>query len=133
MRDRPYLPSENKSKKLFELIHMDTVAACDESIYGNKYFLSILDNYTRYGWVYFLKSKKEIYDVFVIWNNMINNIFNKIIKHIRCDNGLEFDNNKMKEFCNANVIFEPSIHTVINRMDELKGFNKLLSPMLTHC
>jgi len=48
MRNKPYNKARNKSKEPFELIHMDTVSSLDSSIYGNKYFLSILDDYTRY-------------------------------------------------------------------------------------
>ena len=37
---------------------MDLVGPVDESIHGNKYFLTILDDFYRYGWVLFLKQKQ---------------------------------------------------------------------------
>jgi len=38
---------------------MNTVSTPDISIYGNKYFLTILDDYARYSWVFFIKKKKK--------------------------------------------------------------------------
>ena len=36
---------------------MDTIQYLDESLHGNKYFFSIMDDYSRYGWVFCVKSK----------------------------------------------------------------------------
>eukprot|EP00833_Pecoramyces_ruminatium_P015816 jgi/Orpsp1_1/1189848/evm.model.d7180000074941.1 len=95
---------------------MDTVSLKTPSLYGNKYFLSILDDYTRYGWVIFFKSKKQVFDIFLTWYNRVKNIFNKNIKYLHSDNGTEFINNKFLEFCNQNgIIFE---HTIPNTPEE---------------
>ena len=89
---------------------MDTVAISSESLYGNKYFISILDDYTRFGWVLFIKSKDQVFTEFEKWYNSIKNIFGKTIKHLRTDNGTEFTNNKILEFCNQNgIIHEFSV------------------------
>ena len=79
---------------------MDFVSSSEPSIYGNKYFLSILDDYSCYGWVIFLKSKADTFEAFIIWYKKIKNIFDKIIKYIKTDNGLEFANSKFREFLN---------------------------------
>ena len=57
MKNKPYHKAKKK-KEPFELIHMNTVSTPDISIYGNKYFLTILDDYARYSWVFFIKKKK---------------------------------------------------------------------------
>jgi len=44
---------------------MDLVQAPDHSIYNNKYFLIILDDYTRYSLVIFLQYKSETYEKFI--------------------------------------------------------------------
>jgi len=50
LRNKPFHPSPTtNSNHIFELIHMDLVGPITESIYGNKYFLSILDDYSRFG------------------------------------------------------------------------------------
>lgn len=99
LKNKPYPMSENKTKAPFELVHMDTVSSPDTSIYGNKYFLTILDDYTRYGWVIFIKSKGDVFDAFSTWHKRIKNIFNTNIKYIRTDNGTEFQNNDFKKLC----------------------------------
>ena len=87
LKNFPFPRAENKSKEPFELIHMDLASAPDFSIHGNKYFLTIVDDYTRYGWVLFTKDKASVYNTFLYWYKMIKNIFNKNIKFIKSDNG----------------------------------------------
>ena len=57
IKNKPYPKSEHKSQHIFELIHMDLVGPLPDSIYCNKYFFTILDDFSRYGWVLFLKVK----------------------------------------------------------------------------
>ena len=48
-----------------ELLHIDLFGpASTASLYGSKYGLVIVDYYSRWSWVKFLKSKDESYDVF---------------------------------------------------------------------
>ncbi|WVY96787.1 hypothetical protein V8G54_028938 [Vigna mungo] len=56
----PYSPSSSRCSKIFELIHMDIWGPFSKtSIHGHKYFLTILDDFSRYTWVVLLKSKGE--------------------------------------------------------------------------
>jgi len=42
-------------------MHMNTISFPGYfSLYGNKYFLIILDDYTGYNWVFFMKSESEV-------------------------------------------------------------------------
>jgi len=74
----------------FELVHMDFVGPITESLYDNKYILNILDDYTRFNWLYFMSNKSDTYDRFITWYNKTKNIYNKNIKCVRTDNGTEF-------------------------------------------
>jgi len=85
---------------------MDLVGPVNESIHGSKYFLSILDDFSLYGWVLFLDNKSETFDKFHYWYKEINNIFNKSISFIRTDNGMEFNNRKFKTFGTNNGIVQ---------------------------
>jgi len=104
MKNMPYYSSQNNASEPFQLIHMDLVQSPDYSIYGNKYFLTILDDYSRYGWVIFIDSKEKVFDSFLAWYRQIVNIFNKTIKYIRSDNGPEFINKSFKDFFDKNGI-----------------------------
>jgi len=55
LKNKPYKPAINKSKHIFELIHMDLVGPISTSLYGNSYFLSILDDFFSFQLGSFLK------------------------------------------------------------------------------
>jgi len=59
------------------------------SLNKNIYFLTILDDFSRYGWVLFLH-KNETFNKFIIWYKEVLNTFSIKIKNIRSDNGKEF-------------------------------------------
>ena len=52
---------------------------------GNKYFITFVDNSTKYYYVYLLKSKGEEIEKFVLYKNEVENHFNKKIKVLRGD------------------------------------------------
>jgi hypothetical protein len=57
--------SEMSTFKAFELLHMDLFGPTTyTSIGGNKYGFVIVDDYTRYTWVFFLFDKSDVYDLF---------------------------------------------------------------------
>jgi len=60
------------------------------SLHGYKYFLTIVDDYSRYTWIHLMKSKSETRDYMQCFIVDIKNQFNKGLKAIRTDNGKEF-------------------------------------------
>jgi len=83
---------------------MDLIGPITESLYNNKYILSILDDHSRYGWILFIKNKSDTFETFYNWFSKIKNIFNTRIKFIRSNNGKEFKNAKFYDFCKMNGI-----------------------------
>ena len=71
MKNLPFRKSANKSTSTFELVHLDIVGFVQESLHGNEYFLTILDDYSCFGWVYFLEGKNDTFNKFHIWTNEI--------------------------------------------------------------
>ena len=57
---------------------------------GNKYFITFVDDSTKYCYVYLLKSKDETLEKFVLYKAEVENLFNKKIKLIRSDRGGEY-------------------------------------------
>lgn len=101
----PFPLSEHKSSVLGDLVHLDLWGPYKiTSKEGFKYFLTIVDGYTRAVWVYLLKSKDEVFDVFQSFVNIVHTQFGKCVKIIRNDNGTEFVNNKMDLLCNSKGI-----------------------------
>ena len=71
------------------------------SVHGHKYFLTILDDYSRYTWVVLLKSKAEVKLNVQNFINLVENQFETKVKCIWSDNGPEFF---LKEFFSSKGI-----------------------------
>ncbi|WVZ62805.1 hypothetical protein U9M48_012507 [Paspalum notatum var. saurae] len=83
-----------------ELLHMDLFGPTTyTSICGNNYGFVIVDDFSRYTWVYFLEDKTEVAHVFSKFAKRAQNEFNTSIIKIRSDNGREFDNTNIEEYC----------------------------------
>ncbi|GKC74169.1 putative ribonuclease H-like domain-containing protein [Tanacetum coccineum] len=59
----------------------------------------VTDDFSRFSWVFFLASKDETSGILKRFITEIENQLNHKVKVIRCDNGIEFKNREMNEFC----------------------------------
>ncbi|GJT99377.1 putative ribonuclease H-like domain-containing protein [Tanacetum coccineum] len=64
-----------------------------------KYCLVVTDDYSRFTWVFFLATKDETSEILKNFIKEIENLVDKKVKIIRCDNGTEFKNKVMDDFC----------------------------------
>jgi transposase InsO family protein len=69
------------------------------SVGGNLYCLVIVDDFSRYIWVFFLHNKSEVASIFKKFAKKAQNEFDCKIKKIRSGNGNEFDNTNIHEYC----------------------------------
>ncbi|GJT04063.1 putative ribonuclease H-like domain-containing protein [Tanacetum coccineum] len=87
-------------RKPLELLHMDLFGPVFvESINKKRYCLVVTDDFSRFSWVFFLATKDETSKILC---NLIIGLENQLshnVKIIRCDNGTEFKNHAMNEFC----------------------------------
>jgi transposase InsO family protein len=74
------------------------------SIGGNKYDIVIVDNYSRFTWVFFLQDESETQEVLKKFLRMTQNKFDANIKKIRSDNNTEFKNTKVENFLDKKSI-----------------------------
>jgi len=87
----PFPLSASKSRKCFNLIHVDLWRPYSISSYhGHKYFFTIVDDYSRYTWILPLKHKSEVVKIVKNFVVFIHTQFATIIKTIRSDNGTRF-------------------------------------------
>ena len=71
-----------------DLIHSDVVGPMPtKSINGCRYFLTFIDDCSRYCWIYFMKQKSKVFETFKVFKAMVENSFNKNIKSIRSNGG----------------------------------------------
>ncbi|KAL4582285.1 hypothetical protein LXL04_006830 [Taraxacum kok-saghyz] len=82
-----------------ELIHIDLCGPSSiQSIAGSKYLLVIVDDFSRFTWVYFLKHKSETIQQMIDLIKYVELQLKKPARKIRSDNGTEFKNQIFEEF-----------------------------------
>jgi hypothetical protein len=85
--------------KSLELLHMDLFGPIAYiSIGGSKYCLVIVDDYSRFTWVFFLQEKSQTQETLKGFLRQAQNKFRLRIKKIRSDNGTEFKNSQIEGF-----------------------------------
>ncbi|GKD74144.1 retrovirus-related pol polyprotein from transposon TNT 1-94 [Tanacetum coccineum] len=81
-------------------LHMDLFGPIKpQTISHNKYALVIVDEYSRYNWVFCLKKKSDAADCVMSFIKKMENLNEVRVKELRSDNGTEFRNHKLEEFC----------------------------------
>ncbi|GJX22745.1 putative ribonuclease H-like domain-containing protein [Tanacetum coccineum] len=63
------------------------------------YCLVVTDDFSRFSWVFFLSTKDETNEILKTFITSIENLIDLRVKVIRCDNGTEFKNRVMNQFC----------------------------------
>ncbi|KAJ9558238.1 hypothetical protein OSB04_012852 [Centaurea solstitialis] len=82
------------------LLHMDLFGFTNVMSIGKKpYCLVIVDDYSRFTWVYFLRTKDETSGLIKPFVTRMENKTNLRVKVIRSDNGTEFKNADLNSFC----------------------------------
>ncbi|GJX17612.1 retrovirus-related pol polyprotein from transposon TNT 1-94 [Tanacetum coccineum] len=87
-------------RKCLHLLYMDLFGPVSPmSINHEKYTLVIVDEYSRYTWVHFLRKKSQAPEIIMSFIRMVENQNDVQVKQIRTDNGIEFRNHELESFC----------------------------------
>ncbi|GKD13606.1 retrovirus-related pol polyprotein from transposon TNT 1-94, partial [Tanacetum coccineum] len=88
-----------RSKKQLVLLHMDLCGPMRvESINGKKYILVIVDDYSRYMWTHFLRSKDETPEVLKDFLKMIQRNLQAHVITVRTNRGIKFLNKTLHAY-----------------------------------
>ena len=83
--------SESISSDIFDLIHSDVWGPSSVSnIDGSRYFVVFVDDYSRYSWIFNMKHRSELLQVYSNFAKIVETQFSKRIKIFRFDNALEY-------------------------------------------
>nr|GFC89528.1 putative ribonuclease H-like domain-containing protein [Tanacetum cinerariifolium] len=94
----PPKPVPNLRQRL-HLLHMDLCGPMRiASINGKQYVLVIVDDYSCYTWVHFLRSKDEAPEVIITFLKRFTVLLQSHVIIIRTDNGTEFKNQVLQEY-----------------------------------
>ncbi|GJU01364.1 putative ribonuclease H-like domain-containing protein [Tanacetum coccineum] len=82
------------------ILHMDLFGLIFvKSLMKKMYCLVVTDDYSRFSWVFFLATKDETSGILKSFITGVENLIDQRVKVIRCDNGTEFKNKEMNQFC----------------------------------
>ncbi|GJV77886.1 zinc finger, CCHC-type containing protein [Tanacetum coccineum] len=91
MARKPYSHQVERAKDLLGLIHTDVCGLFRTvSRQGASYFVTFTDDFSRYGYVYLLKHKHEVFETFKVFQKEVENQLGKTIKSLRSDRGGEY-------------------------------------------
>lgn len=97
---------DKRSTEILNIIHSDVFGPVqNESNGGAKYFVTFIDDYSRYCQVYFLAHKNEVFEKFKEFKNEVEKSTGKKIKYLQSDNEVsEYCNRKFDNYLKENGI-----------------------------
>ena len=112
---RVSFPNNNKRMSTpFSLIHSDVWGPSNiPNISGARWFVIFIDDCTRVSWMYLLKQKSEVTQIFKLFFQMIKTQFETTIKRFRSDNAKDYFNQTLSSFFTEHGIIHESscVHT----------------------
>jgi hypothetical protein len=93
----------------FQIVHCDLWTSPIESITGFKYYLIMIDDYSRYTWTFPLRLKSDVPATIRDFYQYVLTEFRLPIQSVQCDNGREFDNHALRSiFSHHGIVFRLS-------------------------
>ena len=97
---KPHKAAEERHLAPLELIHSDLCKMNGVLTKGGKrYFMTLIDDATRFCYVYLLKTKDETLNYFKIYKSEVENQLERKIKRLRSDRGGEYFPKAFDDFC----------------------------------
>ena len=75
-----------------------------EALSGSYYFMSLINDYSRRIWIYFLKTKDQAFGKFKEWHAMVENESRQKLKMVRSNRGGEFTSSEFDSYCKSHGI-----------------------------
>uniref|UniRef100_A0A2N9EV01 Integrase catalytic domain-containing protein n=1 Tax=Fagus sylvatica TaxID=28930 RepID=A0A2N9EV01_FAGSY len=86
-----------------------SVSAHKWQMWHSRFYLVLVDDFTKFTWTFFLKHKSDTFQIFTQFQAMVNTQFSLPIKVLRTDCGGEFTSNAFNQFCaNKGIIHQLS-------------------------
>ena len=90
----------HRTKGILDYVHTDVWGPSKNASLGGKhYYVSFIDDFSRRVWVYTMKHKDEVLEIFLMWKKMIVTQTGKKIKKLRSDNEGEYTSDPFFEVC----------------------------------
>ncbi|KAH9768805.1 hypothetical protein KPL71_011738 [Citrus sinensis] len=97
---RPFPKATWRATKKLQLVHTDIAGPQrTPSLNGSLYYVVFIDDFTRMCWIFFLKHKSEVAQVFWNFKARVENESGCRIQTLRSDNGKEYTSGAFNRFC----------------------------------
>jgi transposase InsO family protein len=91
---------KSRSKGILDLIHSNVHGLMSvASVQGVPYYVTFIDDFSRITWIFFMKTKDEVFSRFQEFRALVENQTGKKIKVLRSNNGGEYTSNDFKDLC----------------------------------
>jgi len=87
----PYPKSTSISSAPLQLVFSDVWGPAPDSVGRNKYYVSFIDDYSKFTWIYLLKYKSEVFQKFHDFQQLVERQFNRKIIAVQTDWGGEYE------------------------------------------
>nr|GEZ29573.1 hypothetical protein [Tanacetum cinerariifolium] len=116
------------SKRRLQLLHMDLCGPMRvASINGEKYVLVIVDDYSRYTWTYFLRSKDETPEVLIDFLRIFQKGLQAQLRIVRTDKGTKFLNQTLHVYFDVKgILHQTSVAQTPKQNGIVKRWNRTL-------
>ncbi|GKC71147.1 retrovirus-related pol polyprotein from transposon TNT 1-94, partial [Tanacetum coccineum] len=118
--------AEDTNQEKLYLVHMDLCGPMRvASINGKMYILVIVDDYSRFTWVRFLRKKDEALEAIIKCIKNIQVCLNATVRNVQTDNGTKFVNQTLHEFYEIVVIsYQTSVARTPQQNDVVERRNR---------
>ena len=88
----PFKAKGYRAKEVLDLVHTDLCGTISTSARGGyEYFITFIDDYSRYEYIYLMRYKSETFETFKEYKVEVENLHGKSIKSLRSDRRGEYD------------------------------------------
>ena len=130
----PFPLHDSLAMKCFDIVHSDVWGIAPVIPHSHyKYFVTFIDDYSRFTWIYFLHAKSDVFSVFEVFLSYVENQFSTTIKILRSDSGGSMFLRNFKHFYNPKASsLNDLVLTPPNKMVCLSGKTDISWILLVH-
>jgi histone deacetylase 1/2 len=99
----PFSLSTRVTTAPLEIIYYDVWGPAQTSVSGHQFYVSFVDAYSRFTWLYLLKHKSDVFQVFLQFQQHVEHLLNKKIIHVQSDWGGEY--HRLNKFFLLTLVF----------------------------
>ena len=108
----PYPVSTSVSTVPLEQVFSDVWGPAPASVGKHLYYVSFIDDYSKFTWIYLLKNRSDVYQVFLNFQQFVERKFERKIKTMQTDWGGEYEklHGFFKKIGITHYVFCPHAH-----------------------